>query len=348
MNISIYGVYFLPYISKLLKEDGHKVFLNHCPHDSDICIVESRFYMYNIYKIMKMLKKNKIKLINFILDIPLLKLIEDFSYNNPKDYFKQFLYNSFHKNQFLLKNLNLFKSVSISSNWKNKKSKYLNEYCNTPRYNRVFFLLNYKKYLNYADLNLSLSKYTQKLVKRHFKLDTKICYPCVNSEYLLNLPKTKIKYDSINISRIVLYKRQEIFVEAANRLNLNVIVLGKYVDKSIKLNCPHFYYKDHKKVINILNQTKFYVAPTIFEGFGMTSVEAAFLDKPVIASDIYVHRDVLGDFPLYFERDNIDDLIQKMHFITENNFIPNTKEIKKKYSIPALKRRLIENIEAII
>ncbi len=97
-----------------------------------------------------------------------------------------------------------------------------------------------------------------------------------------------------------------------------------------------------------LNQSSFYVDCSLFEGFGMTPVEAAFLDKTSIVSNTYVHRDVLGDYPVYFKPNNVNDLIEKMKFVMESGVKINNKEIKKKYSSIALKNRLMEYIESII
>ena len=48
---------------------------------------------------------------------------------------------------------------------------------------------------------------------------------------------------------------------------------------------------------------------SIFEGFRMILVEAIFLNKSIIISDAYIHREILGDYLLYFKGDNVDDLI---------------------------------------
>jgi len=125
-------------------------------------------------------------------------------------------------------------------------------------------------------------------------------------------------------------------------------VLGRYSDKNIILDCPHFYLRDHNDVINILNQTTFYVDPSEFEGFGMTPVEAAFLDKITIASNTYVHKEVLGDYPLYFELNNVEDLVEKMKLVMEGGVKLNNEEIKKKYSSIALKNTLMEYLESLI
>ena len=66
MKISIFGQYYFPFITELLKEEGHEVLLNNFTTDIDVCILESRFYMYEIYRKLKIIRKNNIKLINSI------------------------------------------------------------------------------------------------------------------------------------------------------------------------------------------------------------------------------------------------------------------------------------------
>jgi len=180
------------------------------------------------------------------------------------------------------------------------------------------------------------------------KLDVPVCYQCVNSDYLQSLPKVDIKYDAVNISRIVKYKRQELFSKAANVLGLNVLVLGRYDNKTIKLDCPHEHISDNKSLFDKLNQSRFYVDCSLFEGFGMTPVEAAFLDKISIVSNTYVHRDILGDYPIYFKPNDVNDLVEKMKFVMESGVNVNNQEIKKKFSSRAFKNRLMEYIENII
>lgn len=338
---------FLPYIKKALEKDGHEVIINQFSKDVDICINENIMLMYYVYRNLREFKKNHIKLVNFINDIPIWRLEKKFYKNTFKKKFFQILYNSTHKNPVLYEKINNFNPDPKRNRISNFLAFKAQKYFNKLYVNQVYYQINYRKFLKASDLNLSISKYTQKVVSRFLKIETQVCYQCVNSDYLLGLPKSKIKYDAINISRIVPHKRQELFVKAANKLGLKILVLGRYADKNIKLDCPHFFYQDHKKVLDILNQTKFYVAPSIFEGFGMTPVEAAFLDKPVIASDIFVHRDVLGDYPIYFKRDNMNDLIEKMKIIMNKPYLKNNVEMKKRYSIQALKKRLLEHIESI-
>ena len=339
---------FLPYIINHLEKDGHIVSLNSFSPDVDICIVENRYYLYDWFRSLKVIKKNKIKLINFINDIPFMHFQKESEINSISKNIQQFLYNYTHKHKFTYEYVNKYIKNRKNSHKNNFIIEFINKYINIYWGNRQFFQINYQKYLKHADLNLAVSKYTQYCIKKFLKLDVPLCYQCVNSDYLLSLPKAKIKYDAINISRIVKYKSQEVFSKAANELGLNTLVLGRYDDKAIKLDCPHEYIDDNKSLFDKLNQSSFYVDCSLFEGFGMTPVEAAFLDKISIVSNTYVHRDVLGDYPIYFKRNNVNDLIEKMKFVMESGIKVDNEDVKKIYSSKAFKNRLMEHIENII
>lgn len=348
MKFSIFGQYCFPFVLKYLEKDGHTVLFNKFSPDVDVCISESIFTMYEILRNLKTIKRNEIKLINLILDIPPWRLSKDFPLNTSYKYIKQFLFNYTNRNQFLYDWLNYFKPNDNKSKKFNFFTLRVQELFNDRYRNRLFYQKNYRRYLKQADLNLCISKYSQKLVKRFLKLETGVQHICVDSDYLLNLPKTEILYDVINISSIFPHKRQELLVKAAHKLGLKLIILGREpTHNNVQLDCPNFYYPDHNKVMNILNQSNLYVDCSLFEGFGMTTVEAAYLDKISIVSDTFVHREVLGDYPLYFKRDNLDDLVEKMRLVLEGGFKLKNEEIKKLYSIQAFKESLMNHIESL-
>ena len=348
MNISLYSFYYLHLVKDYFEKEGHKVISNRITSDTEICIVENRFFMYDIYKNLKFIKKNNIKLINIVADIPLWRLQRNFHHNTINKTIRQILFNLSNRDTFLFNQINRSKRETKWQSNFNIFSHVIQNYSSRLYGNRYYYQINYKRFLKQSDLILAISKYTQYCVKRFLKLETLLCYQCVNSDYLLTLPKVEIKYDVVNISRIVRLKRQIVIVDAAKRLGLKILVLGKHIDKSIKLNCPQYYFPDIKNVFDVLNQSSFYVDASLFEGFGMTPIEAAFIKKPVIASDTYVHREILGDYALFFKRDNINDLVEKMKVVMEGGVKLNNEEIKKRYSSKALKNRLMEYLESLI
>ncbi len=338
----------LPFIVEHLENDGHSVLFDTFSPDIDICIIENRYFLYEWSRLLKVIKRNKIKLINIITDIPFGHFQKGSETNSITKNIQQFLFNYTNKHRLYYEYVNKYiknRKISINNNF---VIEFINNYVNIYFGNRQFFQINYRKYLKQADLNLAVSKYTQYCVKKFLKLDIPLCYQCVDSDYLLSLPKENIKYDAINISRIVKYKQQQVFIKAANELGLNILVLGRYDDRSISVECPHEYIRDNKSLFNKLNQSLFYVDCSLFEGFGMTPVEAAFLNKISIVSDTYVHRDVLGEYPVYFKPNDVNDLVEKMKLLIDGGIKLNNKEIKKKYSSIAFKTRLMEHIEGIL
>ncbi len=66
----------------------------------------------------------------------------------------------------------------------------------------------------------------------------------------------------------------------------------------------------------LYENTQALVFPSLYEGFGLPILEAIYLKKPVLASDLPVFREVFGDYPLYFNPLNSKDMAEKI-----NNFL---------------------------
>jgi alpha-1,2-rhamnosyltransferase len=52
------------------------------------------------------------------------------------------------------------------------------------------------------------------------------------------------------------------------------------------------------------------------EGFGLPLVEAMWYGRPVIASDIPVFREIGGDYPRYFNLEDVQELVRQLHHAT--------------------------------
>lgn len=351
MKICLYGSFFTSPVVKSLEQDGHSVIYNKFSKDLDVIISQSINYMYPLQRLMKRIKKHKIKLITITPDIPPWRIFNNYPNNSFMEYSRQELYHLTHKNQNLFNIINSINDFSFKTPIFHYISQYNNKIFNTNIANKIFYINNYRAFLKKSDLNLSFSKFSKKLIKKYLKIQTKVWYPCANTELIKNLPTNlEQKYDAINISRIVPHKHQKVFVKAAKKLNLKIAIIGPHQDKSIELDCPHFALP-HKEALKSLILSKIYVDPSSFEGFGMTPVEAAFLNKITVASDISVHREVLNDYPLYFRTGDVKDLIEKISMVREGQFSLDKSavlNIKKKYSINASKQKLIEYIESIM
>ncbi len=314
MKICYYGAIW-DSIMKELEKNGHTILYNQFSKDADIILLEGHNQMYEIYPILKKIKKYKVNFVNLLIDLPPWRLSVEDNQNYIKYIIKlylQYIYHIIHKHPSLY--IILFYLLQILNKHKitRKLSQIINILLDTPYKNRIYYQVNYLKLLKKSDLNLSISKFTQFCFKKLLNIDSKVCYLSINSKFVDDIKDLPIKYDMINISGITARKRQTLIVNASKKLGLKLIIIGYQKKENIKLDCPHFYIPNHLDVMRELKQSQLYIDASIFEGFGMTPVEAAFLDKIIIASDTYIHREILGNYPLYFIRDNLDDLIKKI------------------------------------
>ena len=101
LKICFYGSHFGLPIMKELEKNGHTILYNQFSKDADIVLAESHSRMYNIYPILKKIKKHKIKLVNFLLDIPPWRLSVKDNQNHIPKLFRQYFYHIVHKHYYL-------------------------------------------------------------------------------------------------------------------------------------------------------------------------------------------------------------------------------------------------------
>ncbi|WP_291494075.1 glycosyltransferase [Desulfurella sp.] len=65
-------------------------------------------------------------------------------------------------------------------------------------------------------------------------------------------------------------------------------------------------------IINLYQNAKLFVFPSLFEGFGLPPLEALSLGCPVVASNIPVLREILGEKIACFNPYDIEDMIEKL------------------------------------
>jgi len=350
LKICFYGSHFGLPIMKELEKKGHTIFYNQFSKEADIVLAESHSRMYEIYPILKSIKRHKIKLVNFLLDVPPWRLSVDNNQNHIVKLIIQYFYHIVHKNYYLNRILTLLLQIPHKHKITRNLFRIINFFLNNNYQNKIFYQVNYKNFLKKSDLNLSISKFTQFCFKKLLNVNSKVWYPGVNSKLIEDIKDLPIKYDLINISRITAHKRQSLIVTASKKLGLKLLIIGRQQDKNLKLDCPHLFIPDHLHIMRELKKSRLYIDASIFEGFGLTPVEAAFSEKITIASDTYVHKEVLGNYPLYFIRDDLDDLMKKINQALNGEFQLDREainQIKKKYSLESAKDRLEKHLMSI-
>ena len=87
------------------------------------------------------------------------------------------------------------------------------------------------------------------------------------------------------------------------------------------------------------SNAQIYVLSSRWEGFGLVLVEAMAHGLPVISSDLPTSKEIMGDFGMYFENGNIEDLAQKLEEATHIDW-----QAKSKEALAIAQRFDIENI----
>jgi glycosyltransferase involved in cell wall biosynthesis len=63
-----------------------------------------------------------------------------------------------------------------------------------------------------------------------------------------------------------------------------------------------------------------------WEGFGLVIVEAMAHGLPVVSSDLPTSLEIMGDFGLYFQNGNVEDLAEKLHEATQLDWKKKSEE----------------------
>jgi glycosyltransferase involved in cell wall biosynthesis len=71
----------------------------------------------------------------------------------------------------------------------------------------------------------------------------------------------------------------------------------------------------------------------LVEGFGLTYLEAQSNKIPVLASDIPVAREILGDSALFFDPTDQNDLISKLEKILRDDVVRNDLVAKSQVNL---------------
>ena len=137
------------------------------------------------------------------------------------------------------------------------------------------------------------------------------------------------------------YKNFKVLIEAYSKIkeikdNYNIVCYGG--EKISKEELIFFKKLEIEKNIikiegtdsllkNLYKNSKLLVSTSLYEGYGLTILEAISVNCPILANNINVYQDIYKDSINYFDYNNLDHLVYKLQEILINNkYIVNKEQ----------------------
>jgi len=175
--------------------------------------------------------------------------------------------------------------------------------------------------LKKCDKVISASKYTQRTL-REFGIESEQIYFYIDTEEIDSIPALPQNGHIIQISRFALNKRFDISIRAIKGLDRKLVCVGhkgsgKYEALATSLGADVEFYCNVRRdvTIGLLKGAEVLVSPSVFEGWGITPIEALYCGVPVLLNDLEVFREVYGDAVPYHKPDDVDDMREKLRYL---------------------------------
>lgn len=201
--------------------------------------------------------------------------IHDLSYLRYPKFFN-FLYHAFYKVIIKFAFHRIKKILSVSNFTKNEASKLLGNRDISVVNNSLNHLKNIKSLKN----NTTIKQ--DNFILTVGSIDPRKNLNCIIDSYLMSNQKYKLII--VGAENKVFRK----FISKDNDLGKNIIFTG-YVSDELLFE----YYK----------KSLCFVSASLYEGFDIPTLEALYFNKPIVTSDIPVHKEILKDYPCYVSPD---------------------------------------------
>lgn len=210
-------------------------------------------------------------------------------------------------------------------------------YCHTPprflwgfsgekKYWYLNYLRKYDKISSYrVDYWVAGSKNAQNRIKEVYGFDSKIIYPFVDQEKFKDVKSFNGGYLLV-VSRLNAYKKIDLVIKAANQMEipLKIVGIGPETGNLQKIagKTTDFLGGLDEKMLNLVLSGCKALIIAGEEDFGLTSLEAQALAKPVIAFKKGGAQETVleGETGYLFEQQNIDSLVEALKLLEKNGY----------------------------
>lgn len=148
-----------------------------------------------------------------------------------------------------------------------------------------------------------------------------------------------VKYHNI-INLLEAYK----FLKNESKIKFRFVLVLKILDKSYYLQIKNFIKEnfledqiiifkdlDNKYLYNLYKNSDIYIFSSYSETFGFSTLEAMEFNIPSLVSETSALKEINGDYPIYFDPDNVKDIGNRLLNITlHNETVLDSINIKQK------------------
>jgi glycosyltransferase involved in cell wall biosynthesis len=213
-----------------------------------------------------------------------------------------------------------------------------------------------------ADMVWCPSTNTQGDVRARFGVDAERMPFCYDSERFVTGRGEKGEGRGVvlSISRLVPHKNHAVILRAVARLGWKPLVriLGQGPEAEplrrlahelgVSLDLTGTWASD-EDVLAAYRGASVVVAPSRFEGFGLTPMEGVAMGVPVVASDIPPHREFMGDAVRYFSPDDDLVLAEEIAAVLEVPVLPSSRRpVLTALTIDACAGRFLPGLQRLL
>jgi len=190
---------------------------------------------------------------------------------------------------------------------------------------------NQASLLHKCDKLISASKWTQQTIKDNYGLDSDQMYFYINPQEFDMVPNQPKTNRISQISRYAWNKKWENTLYAGANLDYELSLIGvrhtptyyDYMKKHLTSNTRMYENIPRTEIIKLLKSSEVLVSPSVFEGWGISPIEALYCDTAVLISDLPVFQEVYEDAVLYHDRFDKDDMKEKLEMLTKDKGLQN-------------------------
>lgn len=190
-------------------------------------------------------------------------------------------------------------------------------------------------------------------IKKYYRREAVVIPPPVEASRFPATPATETEDYFLALGRLVPYKRFDLAIEACNRLQLPLVVIGKGRDEERlkRIAGPTIRFPGRlsdEEVIHYYRHCRAFLFPGD-EDFGITPLEAQAAGRPVIAYGAggALASVVNGVTGLFFREQTVESLTEVLATFNERNFDPNAiRNHALEFDTPRFQRRIMQFIEA--